>query len=690
MDRLAQAKYIPRLYANYFNLGIPRTFVFSFYNQTNQGADLYGTQAGAAVKNMISVLNDSAWNPSTLSRTGTPFEAGWLDYAISASGGCATKINHLLLQKSSGDFYLLLWQDVSVYNKPTLSDIVNAPVASTLALQTPVSSAVVWTQNNDGSYTQSAAAVSGSPGAQTVSINIPDTITIVRLTPSNGLSGTQQGPNYTTLQAAVNSGGSAAGSFVGDTGYYGGQTYSSTDAINTSAVSSPAPQAVYDSERYGFVSYMASNWANYYGGWGMPYKMRLHFAENRYVTQPGVRTFDAYVNGISTLTGFDIFAAAGNQNNKAVVAETYGFADSDGLLLTGLLGRAGDAKINGIEIDTDGSVSTRDDLNDFSQIYSRTANWTFDTSNAQFYFAGDTSRAIRSTNTTESITWRRTGLRSFDAFSWGNEDQVRNYVRFYVSPDGVNWTPIPHRLDEYRQSDVWYGWNVHPNTSLPSGTNYVKLEIQAGTSANWGVQIGSMTLTYNNQSRLTVGPTGSTFRTGFENGQPQPSWSDTIDFSNNVSGYFSNIRPECSPRSGEQTHTGGVAEMYSGTANGTSNCNCYYKVFDFSSSPLTIGSTTSFSYWIYPQFDNARYVAVDFLCSDGTTLRDSAAKDQNGYRMHPAAGHGGNIPLNSWSYVTSNIGFLNGKKVVKMWVAFDRANATGQYHGYIDDIALVP
>ncbi len=49
---------------------------------------------------------------------------------------------------------------------------------------------------------------------------------------------------------------------------------------------------------------------------------------------------------------------------------------------------------------------------------------------------------------------------------------------------------------------------------------------------------------------------------------------------------------------------------------------------------LSITSDSYLEYYIYPQNDNGRYVGVDFHCTDGTTLRDSGAVDQNGYSMH--------------------------------------------------------
>lgn len=176
------------------------------------------------------------------------------------------------------------------------------------------------------------------------------------------------------------------------------------------------------------------------------------------------------------------------------------------------------------------------------------------------------------------------------------------------------------------------------------------------------------------------------FTTGLESGQTQPNFLDTIDFSSNVSGYTAGINPEASPRTGEQAHTGTAALMYSGNANCGSTTYAYFKVFTVN---IPVTSQSKLDYFIYPQQDNGRYVAVDFHFTDGSTLRDSGSVDQNGVSVHPGSGHGGSIPLNAWSQVTSNFGVQNaGKTIDKIWVAYDRAGSTGGFRGYIDDITI--
>lgn len=172
------------------------------------------------------------------------------------------------------------------------------------------------------------------------------------------------------------------------------------------------------------------------------------------------------------------------------------------------------------------------------------------------------------------------------------------------------------------------------------------------------------------------------FSSGMEYQQIQPTFTDEIAYSSNVSGYLAGINPECSIRR-EFAHSGSAAIMYSGTDNSATTSYCYFKVFKVD---IPVSSDTSLSYWIYPQNDNGRYVAVDFACSDGTTLRDSGAIDSTGNSMHPNAGRG---TVNRWTQITSNVGaWLNGKTIRYVMIGYDRPGATGGFRGYIDDIKI--
>jgi hypothetical protein len=141
----------------------------------------------------------------------------------------------------------------------------------------------------------------------------------------------------------INAGGSAASPFVADTDFTGGTAVTSTNTVSTSGVTNPAPQAVYQSNRYGTFSYAIPGLTA-----GKAYTVRLHFAET-YWTAAGQRTFNVSLNGQQVLTNFDIFAAAGAAN-KAVVEQFTTTADSSGKITLQFTTVKDNAQVNGIEI----------------------------------------------------------------------------------------------------------------------------------------------------------------------------------------------------------------------------------------------------------------------------------------------------------------------------------------------------
>jgi len=142
---------------------------------------------------------------------------------------------------------------------------------------------------------------------------------------------------------AVNSGGGAANQFSADTSFSGGmQAVPVATAIDTSGLVSPAPQAVYQSERYGNFTYTFTGLTP-----GMNYKVRLHLAET-YWTAVGQRRFNVLINGAQVLTNFDIIAAAGGAN-KATIQEFTNTANS-GQIVIQYVTVTDNAKSSGIEI----------------------------------------------------------------------------------------------------------------------------------------------------------------------------------------------------------------------------------------------------------------------------------------------------------------------------------------------------
>ncbi len=144
-------------------------------------------------------------------------------------------------------------------------------------------------------------------------------------------------PQPKTLVQAINAGGSATGSFVADTDYNQGNAFSDTStSINTSNVSNPAPQAVWQTCRWNssFTYTLTGLTA------GKSYTLQLDWAELTWQAS-GQRVFNVAVNGNTVLSKFDVYATAGyktalakqftvtaNSSGQIVIAFTQAGADN--------------------------------------------------------------------------------------------------------------------------------------------------------------------------------------------------------------------------------------------------------------------------------------------------------------------------------------------------------------------------
>jgi hypothetical protein len=141
----------------------------------------------------------------------------------------------------------------------------------------------------------------------------------------------------------INCGGGASSPYTADQYYSGGTARTVTSAIATAGVTDPAPQAVYQAERYGAVTYTLPSLAA-----GASYKVRLHFAET-YWTASGKRKFTVAINGTTVLSNYDIYAATGARY-KAVVKEYAATASGSGQIVIRLTNVTDNATIEGIQI----------------------------------------------------------------------------------------------------------------------------------------------------------------------------------------------------------------------------------------------------------------------------------------------------------------------------------------------------
>ena len=141
---------------------------------------------------------------------------------------------------------------------------------------------------------------------------------------------------------SINAGGLAVGEFRADEYFSRGATYGTDVPVNMTRITeSPPPTAVFNSERYGAMTYTIPQRSG-------PQSVTLYFVES-YVTGPGQRLFDVAINGKAVLTDFDIFATAGGAN-IAVARSFATTADAEGNVAISFTPGIQEPKINAITV----------------------------------------------------------------------------------------------------------------------------------------------------------------------------------------------------------------------------------------------------------------------------------------------------------------------------------------------------
>ena len=196
VSELAQAKYIGRIYLDYFAAGIPCTSVYELIDEHDDRSNAeanYGLlfndgstkPAYGALKNLLALLADR----------GATFTPGALDYSL---GGATSSIKQSLFEKHDGRFYLVLWNDVPVYSPKSVSgwqgrvrkywervagvdrtsrDISNSPVPVTISLARRARSLTVYAP------LKGAVPLSSDSSASSLIVPVPDYPIVVEITP---------------------------------------------------------------------------------------------------------------------------------------------------------------------------------------------------------------------------------------------------------------------------------------------------------------------------------------------------------------------------------------------------------------------------------------------------------------------------------------------------------------------------
>jgi hypothetical protein len=170
----ASAIYLPRLFLNQYNAGIVKTFNYelidSFVDDTYTNGeahfglvrtDLSYKPAAYTLKNLISLLKDP----------GPAFTPGSLNYTIATA---SSALQHTLLQKHDGTFWLALWQDVLSYDAIARQDLIVDPINVGLSFNgVPLVSAESYLP------TTSVEAASSIVAARLVNLAVTDQVTLL-------------------------------------------------------------------------------------------------------------------------------------------------------------------------------------------------------------------------------------------------------------------------------------------------------------------------------------------------------------------------------------------------------------------------------------------------------------------------------------------------------------------------------
>ena len=177
------AKYIPRLLFENFNRDIKRMYLYQLIDEwpdpnnsdyqkhwgllRNDGSP---KPAFIAVKHLIAILNEPGAN----------FNPGSLDYTLS---GDTRDVHHTLLQKSNGEFYLVLWQEVKSWNNENKSDMYVPDRQVTLNLNTQINRAVAYDPVQSSSNPSWEVTNPNGGRISQLAVSVPDQPLIIKLTP---------------------------------------------------------------------------------------------------------------------------------------------------------------------------------------------------------------------------------------------------------------------------------------------------------------------------------------------------------------------------------------------------------------------------------------------------------------------------------------------------------------------------
>ena len=189
LSEAAHGKYMPRLFCEYFRRGIKRAYSYEFVDEfdnpdkTNREAyfgllrrDVTPKPAYTAVKNLITILQEKGVKP-TFAPSSLDFK---LDVKPSGDFNKTEFVHHLLLQKSDGDFYLVLWHEITAEDTSVSphKQLTVPELPATLTFTTPVRRVAYFVPND------SDQPLTLFKNQTIMNLKIPDRVVILQITPS--------------------------------------------------------------------------------------------------------------------------------------------------------------------------------------------------------------------------------------------------------------------------------------------------------------------------------------------------------------------------------------------------------------------------------------------------------------------------------------------------------------------------
>ncbi|HEY3330515.1 MAG TPA: CARDB domain-containing protein [Capsulimonadaceae bacterium] len=182
ISETAGGRYFTRHFAEYWNAGFARTYVYEFVDEKDRPTDPeahFGLlrldaspkPAYTAISNMIALLSEGKWDAASLQWTRKPSTTA---VALRVGIDGPATVHHTLLSRADGAFDLLLWNEVSSFDLRSRKDLSPLPASVTLRLGSSMG-ATLYRPLAGTSIQQEWKP------ATAIALNVPDEVVIVRL-----------------------------------------------------------------------------------------------------------------------------------------------------------------------------------------------------------------------------------------------------------------------------------------------------------------------------------------------------------------------------------------------------------------------------------------------------------------------------------------------------------------------------